>query len=45
LSGAVEDLRLYFMVGRRLATEDSWPNWRAGNEFRAARDRSRGDVQ
>ena len=38
LSGAVEDLQLLFAVGSRLAEDSSWPNWRAGNEFRAKRD-------
>ena len=38
LTGAVDDLRLLFEVGYRLAQESSWPNWRAGNEFRARRD-------
>ena len=41
LDGTLEDLRLYFSVGRELATGDAWPNWHAGNEFRAARDASR----
>jgi Zn-dependent M28 family amino/carboxypeptidase len=38
LQGAVDDLRLLFEVGYRLAQENSWPNWRDGNEFRARRD-------
>jgi len=38
LSGAVQDLQMFFTVGWRIANEDSWPNWREGNEFRAARD-------
>ncbi len=38
LAGAAEDVQLYFAVGYRLASEHTWPNWRAGNEFRAARD-------
>jgi hypothetical protein len=41
LRGGVEDARLLHAVGLRLANENSWPNWRAGNEFRATRDRSR----
>jgi len=41
LSGAIEDLQLYFDVGMMLATEEAFPNWRPGNEFRAVRDRSR----
>jgi len=36
--GAVDDLRLLFDVGFRLATSDDFPNWREGTEFRAIRD-------
>ncbi|MFQ5747349.1 MAG: M28 family metallopeptidase [Gemmatimonadota bacterium] len=38
LRGGVEDLRLLFTVGYRLATGTAFPNWREGNEFRALRD-------
>ncbi len=38
LAGAVQELELYFMMGWRIANENSWPNWREGNEFRGARD-------
>jgi Zn-dependent M28 family amino/carboxypeptidase len=38
LSGAIDDLRLLFMVGYRLSMETTFPNWREGNEFRAIRD-------
>lgn len=38
LTGAVDDLRLFFQVGWRLATESTWPNWRPNTEFRALRD-------
>ena len=38
LGGALEDLRLFFRVGYRLANEDTFPNWRPGSEFKAARD-------
>jgi Zn-dependent M28 family amino/carboxypeptidase len=38
LRGAVDDLRLFFLAGYRLATEPAWPNWRPGTEFRATRD-------
>jgi Zn-dependent M28 family amino/carboxypeptidase len=38
LAGAVQEIELFFAMGYRLANEDSWPNWREGNEFRAARD-------
>ncbi len=38
--GAVEDLRLYFAIGHRLANGDAWPQWYEGNEFRAIREAS-----
>ena len=41
LSGAAEDLDLMFAVGRELAMETRFPQWREGNEFRAAREASR----
>jgi Zn-dependent M28 family amino/carboxypeptidase len=38
LSGAVEDLQLFFMVGYQLANESRFPNWSPGSEFKAKRD-------
>jgi len=38
LSGEVQDLRLLFTVGYRLATSRDFPNWREGTEFKTARD-------
>ncbi len=40
-SGAVPDLELYFDIGLRIANSSEWPNWAAGNEFRAVRDAQR----
>ncbi len=40
VSGTVEDLKLLFEVGARVANQKSWPDWYEGNEFRAARDAS-----
>ena len=40
LSGAAEDLRLYFDIGQRLANEQTFPEWYDGNEFKAIRDAS-----
>jgi Zn-dependent M28 family amino/carboxypeptidase len=40
LSGAVEDARLLFAVGYRVANADKMPEWRAGNEFKAKREES-----
>ncbi len=39
--GAIQDLELYFAIGRELANSDAWPNWYPDAEFRAARDASR----
>ena len=39
LSGAVEDLKLFFAVGYRVAQADKFPEWRPGNEFKAIRDK------
>jgi Zn-dependent M28 family amino/carboxypeptidase len=39
LSGAVEDLRLLFSVGYRVAQASKMPEWRPGSEFRAVRER------
>jgi Zn-dependent M28 family amino/carboxypeptidase len=40
-SGVLADLKLYYAVGRDLATTKDWPNWVAGDEFRAIRDKDR----
>ncbi len=38
LSGAVEDARALFEVGYRVSTGSTWPEWKAGTEFKARRD-------
>jgi Zn-dependent M28 family amino/carboxypeptidase len=38
LSGAVEDLRILFEVGFRVAQAKQWPGWKEGTEFKAKRD-------
>jgi len=40
VSGSIEDLRLLFEVGARVANATTWPQWREGNEFAPARDKS-----
>jgi len=40
VSAAIEDLRLYYEIGHRLAFSDKWPQWNEGNEFRAIREAS-----
>jgi Zn-dependent M28 family amino/carboxypeptidase len=39
LSGAIEDLQLFFRVGYRVANADQYPEWKPGTEFRATRDK------
>jgi len=39
--GAIEDLTLFYNLGRELAEGDRWPNWYKTAEFRAIRDASR----
>jgi len=39
LSGAAEDLKLFFAIGYRIAQADKFPEWRPGNEFKAIRDK------
>ena len=39
--GAVQDLTMYYGIGHELATGNAWPNWVAGDEFRAIRDKDR----
>ena len=38
LTGAVDDLQLFFRIGYRIANESTFPNWREGSEFKATRD-------
>ena len=38
LDGAVDDLKLLFNVGKRLAFENTWPQWKSGSEFRSVRE-------
>jgi Zn-dependent M28 family amino/carboxypeptidase len=38
LSGAVEDYRLYFRLGHAIAQAGKFPEWKAGDEFKAKRD-------
>jgi Zn-dependent M28 family amino/carboxypeptidase len=40
VGGSIEDLRLLFEVGALVANGKDWPEWRAGNEFSAVREKS-----
>jgi Zn-dependent M28 family amino/carboxypeptidase len=39
LSGAADDMQLFMAVGYRVANADTYPAWKPGNEFKAARDK------
>lgn len=39
--GGLQDMQLLFLVGKKLANETSWPQWKAGSEFKAIRDKSK----
>lgn len=45
-SGAVQDLTLYYQLGRKLAdTPGLWPNWYPSAEFRTIRDKDRATAR
>lgn len=41
MEGAISDLKLLFLVGRRLAFEKNWPQWKASSEFKTIRDKKK----
>jgi len=38
LSGAMQDLQIYYAIAARAAAEPVWPAWKPGSEFKAKRD-------
>jgi len=40
LSGMVDDAKLYFLVGYRVANDPKLPEWKPGTEFKAKREAS-----
>jgi Zn-dependent M28 family amino/carboxypeptidase len=44
LDGIVQDVETAYSVGEALANGGQWPNWNAGNPFKAARDKMRPAV-
>jgi hypothetical protein len=38
LTGAVDDLRVFFEMGYKLAQGNQYPAWEPGTEFKARRD-------
>jgi Zn-dependent M28 family amino/carboxypeptidase len=39
LTGIVEDMKLLYEVGHRISNESTFPGWKKGSEFKAARDK------
>lgn len=39
LESSIDDLKLLFNVGKRIAFEESWPQWKEGSEFKAIREK------
>ncbi len=40
LSGAAQDVALFYEMGKELAAGGAWPNWKDGSEFKPLRDAS-----
>ncbi len=38
LSGALQDLQIYYAIAYRVAQADKYPEWKAGSEFKARRE-------
>jgi len=38
LEAAVDEIQLYFSVGKRLVNQNVWPKWKDGSEFKAIRE-------
>ena len=44
-SGAVQEITLFYRLGRSLASTTDWPNWHQTDEFRRIRDKSRAGAK
>ncbi len=44
LSGAAQDLELYYLIGNQLANSRDWPVWSEGSEFKLIREKSRSGM-
>lgn len=45
MSGMLQDVRLFYRLGRELADSTIWPNWHPNDEFRAIRDKSLAEAK
>ncbi|HEV2480443.1 MAG TPA: M28 family metallopeptidase [Puia sp.] len=43
LTGGLQDVELVYAIGKRLAFDHEWPEWKPGSEFKALRDKSAAD--
>jgi len=43
LEGGLQDIEVVYEIGRRLAYDHEWPQWKPGSEFKAIRDKSAAD--
>ena len=39
--GGMQDMQILFSVGKKLANETKWPQWKTGSEFKAIRDKNK----
>ena len=37
--GGLQDMEMLFLIGKRLASETTWPKWKEGSEFKAIREK------
>lgn len=42
LDGAMQDLQLFYLVGKRISSQEQWPGWKEGSEFKPIRQKSLG---
>jgi Zn-dependent M28 family amino/carboxypeptidase len=40
VTGGIQDIGLVYLIGKKLASSDVWPQWKTGSEFKAIRDQS-----
>ena len=38
MDGAINELKILFNLGKRIAMQESWPKWKDGSEFKARRE-------
>jgi Zn-dependent M28 family amino/carboxypeptidase len=37
--GGMQDMELLYLIGKKLASETTWPKWKTGSEFKAIREK------